>query len=59
VRRERFAVACQLGLGEPAQRLAGVERRAREPGDDAVRLAEGDPQAHEQVGEVGCRDQLV
>ncbi len=46
------ALSCDSGL-------AAVERRAHEPRDDAVGLAKGHPEPHQQVGDVGRRDQLV
>ena len=41
------------------QRQAAVERPAHQAADDAVRLAERDPLAHQQVGHVGGRQELV
>ena len=56
---EHLGVPGDLLAAQRGERAARVDRLAHEPGDDAVRLAEGHAAAHEQVGDVGGRDQLV
>ena len=53
------AVRGELLGGQLGEALARIQRRAHEPGDDAVRLAEGHPVAHQHVGDVGRAEQLL
>ena len=59
MRGQELAVRSQLGGRELGERPAGLERAAHEAGDDPVGLAEGHARSHEQIGDVGRRDQLV
>ena len=56
---EQLGVLGELLAVELGERAAGVERRAHEPADDAVGLAERHPLADQQVGDVGGGDHLV
>ena len=58
-RAARLCAASSSAPSAPTAACPPSTRRAHEPRDDAVGLAEGHAEPHQQVGHVGRRDQLV